>query len=166
MMKFIYITALLFLASCSGYNRLKPVSPFDVEKYYGTWHEVAKFDHNFERECKKVNLIYEPSGSGIDFFNECYDAEGVKIKDAYAKAYLQKQGVGKFSVYLFSLIYLEYKVLYVDEKYEYAIVTGVNFDYLWIISKLQKPNPEKINELIAKAKMMGFDTEKLVLNNI
>lgn len=161
---FYYSLLLLFLASCSKYNNLKPVTPFDVEKYYGTWHEVAKFDHTFEKECKKVDLTYEASGVGIDFFNECYDAHGHKIKDAYAKAYLRKDGIGEFSVYLFSIIYLDYKVLYVDPKYEYAMVTGMSFDYLWIISKLANPDPKKIDEMIAKAKELGFDTEKLIIN--
>ncbi len=29
------------------------VSPFDVQRYLGTWYEIARFDHPFERGWKK-----------------------------------------------------------------------------------------------------------------
>ena len=45
--------AALAITATAGCVRLptgvEPVSPFDAERYLGTWYEVARLDHGFER---------------------------------------------------------------------------------------------------------------------
>jgi apolipoprotein D and lipocalin family protein len=165
-MKFLISFLLALLTSCSASKKIKPVTNFDLTRYYGTWYEITKLDYSFERECAKARFIYLPPAhhSGMDITNECLDEEENIIKDAFAKAHVKKNNVAEFSVYLYSIIQLEYRVVYIDEKYEYAIIDGGNFDYYWIISKLKNPDMLKIESLISKAKMLGFDTANIIVN--
>ena len=57
-MKLHYILYLLSfaLASCSGkLVNVSPVTGFDSERYLGTWYEIARLDHTFERGLTDVS---------------------------------------------------------------------------------------------------------------
>lgn len=45
---------LLILGCTSIPDGLTPVSDFDVNCYLGIWHEIARFDHSFERGLTNV----------------------------------------------------------------------------------------------------------------
>jgi apolipoprotein D and lipocalin family protein len=50
MIKSILVFVWLLLSGCVGIpENIKPVTGFNVEKYLGTWHEIARLDHSFER---------------------------------------------------------------------------------------------------------------------
>ncbi|MBE0486076.1 lipocalin family protein, partial [Marinobacter sp.] len=43
-------TLLLFLTGCTGLPKgIEPVTGFDKDRYLGTWYEIARLDHSFER---------------------------------------------------------------------------------------------------------------------
>jgi apolipoprotein D and lipocalin family protein len=54
-------------------------------------------------------------------------------------------------------------VIALDTDYTWAMVCGNTRDYLWILAR--KPNLEEgvRQDLIEKAKNMGFDTDKLII---
>ena len=43
----------LSLAQTTQYNN-SPVSKLDLSRYLGTWYEIARFDHRFERGMDNV----------------------------------------------------------------------------------------------------------------
>jgi apolipoprotein D and lipocalin family protein len=40
------------------------VSPFDLQRYLGTWFEVARLDHRFERGLSRVSATYSLNADG------------------------------------------------------------------------------------------------------
>lgn len=36
-----------------------PVSGLEADRYLGTWYEIARLDHRFERDLKQVTATYE-----------------------------------------------------------------------------------------------------------
>ncbi|MFT7402421.1 MAG: apolipoprotein D and lipocalin family protein [Hydrogenophaga sp.] len=40
------------------------VSPFDLQRYLGTWFEVARLDHRFERGLSRVSATYSLNAGG------------------------------------------------------------------------------------------------------
>jgi apolipoprotein D and lipocalin family protein len=38
--------------------------PFELEKYLGTWYEIARFDHSFERDLQGVTATYSLRDDG------------------------------------------------------------------------------------------------------
>ncbi|MAJ27481.1 MAG: lipocalin, partial [Halieaceae bacterium] len=40
----------VLVVGCTGLpDDVEPVADFDPERYLGTWHEIARLDHSFER---------------------------------------------------------------------------------------------------------------------
>ncbi|TFG96224.1 MAG: lipocalin, partial [Calditrichales bacterium] len=58
-MKKMVNTVLLLLCGCVGIpDGITPVNEFNLEKYLGTWYEIARLDHSFERGLEKVTANY------------------------------------------------------------------------------------------------------------
>jgi len=60
-MKSLIIILLLFfvLAGCSGSpSGIQAVRNFDINQYQGTWYEIARLDHSFERGLDNVSALY------------------------------------------------------------------------------------------------------------
>jgi len=72
--KIICLVALLF-TSCVGVPEgLHPVQNFDVNRYLGTWYEIARLDHNFERGLNNISATYTlRDDGGIDVLNKGFD---------------------------------------------------------------------------------------------
>ena len=49
----------LLLFGCLGYpTNVAPVQGFELEKYLGTWYEIARFPHSFEKGLINVTAEY------------------------------------------------------------------------------------------------------------
>ncbi|WP_375581721.1 lipocalin family protein [Marinobacter adhaerens] len=47
------------MAGCTGLPEgIEPVSGFESDRYLGTWYEIARLDHSFERGLTNVRAEY------------------------------------------------------------------------------------------------------------
>ena len=76
-MRLVSILMLFLLTGCSGTpDGLTPVSGFDGQRYLGTWYEIARFDHRFERGLDKVTATYSlRDDGGINVINKGYNPD-------------------------------------------------------------------------------------------
>jgi len=67
----------LVLAGCTSVPEgIQSVRGFDLTRYLGTWHEIARLDHAFERGLTQVTATYRlRDDGGIDVLNRGYDPE-------------------------------------------------------------------------------------------
>ena len=64
-----------------------PVPSFDLARYMGTWYEIARYDHPFERGLAGVQARYELRPDGrIGVFNSGTDYRSGRCKRARGKA--------------------------------------------------------------------------------
>ena len=57
--KIALLLSALLLASCLGRpDGVSPVEQLDTQRYLGTWYEVARLDHSFERGLSNVTADY------------------------------------------------------------------------------------------------------------
>jgi apolipoprotein D and lipocalin family protein len=77
MPKKLTIFMLLFLAGCVGIPKnISPVTDFEVDRYLGTWYEIVRLDHSFERGLEKVTASYSYRDDGcIKVINRGFDPE-------------------------------------------------------------------------------------------
>lgn len=165
MNKFIIIFVLLFVGCVSMPDGLKPVEPFQVERYLGTWYEIARLDHSFERGLTRVSAQYSlrPDG-GVRVINRGYLATEGKWKNAEGKAYfVNRSDQGFLKVSFFGPFYGSYVIFELDQKdYAYALVCGPDKSYLWILARSPRLDEETKNRLIGRAATLGFDTDKMI----
>lgn len=165
MLKKIFLLVCVLLTACVGdADKYPTVTGFEVGRYLGTWYEIARFDHSFERDLDKVSADYSlREDGGLKVVNRGFDTKKQKWHEAIGKAYfVQAPDVARLKVSFFGPFYGAYNVIELDKKdYSYVLITGGK-DYLWILSRSPQLSPDVQAQLIAKAQSLGFDTSKLL----
>src|SRR6185503_15436733 len=130
MVSSLFITAMF---SCSTIpTGATAVTPFDKNKYLGTWYEIARLDFKYERNLSNTTATYSLNGDGtIKVDNKGYDTIQRKWKQSIGKAkFVGKENVAMLKVSFFGPFYSGYNVIAIDDEYKYALVAGKNLKYL------------------------------------
>lgn len=146
-------------------ENVKPVDNFNVHSYLGTWYEIARLDHSFERGLTRVSAEYAlREDGGLKVTNRGYSAKENRWKEAVGKAYfVEESSKGDLKVSFFGPFYGSYVIIDLDQdNYQYSLVCGPDRSYLWILSRTPTMQTEVKNRLIAKAAELGFDTSSLI----
>lgn len=157
----------LILSGCTGTPEgAHPVPQLDIQRYLGTWYEIARFDHRFERGLQCVTANYSLRDDGlIRVINRGRNADG-KWQQAEGKASpLATPPTGRLKVSFFGPFYSGYNILSLDEGYQYALVSGPNHGYLWVLSRTPTMPEDRYQMLLAMARDQGFDTDQLMRIN-
>jgi apolipoprotein D and lipocalin family protein len=154
------------LAGCvSVPSGIKPVTDFDVTRYLGTWYEIARLDHSFERGLTNVSATYaRRRDGGINVLNKGYDERSGRWKQAKGRAYFVGEPTTAFlKVSFFGPFYGSYVVMALDrDDYAHAMVCGPNRSYLWILARDRKLDQPTLDALVAQAEDLGFNTSELI----
>lgn len=166
MLKNLTVLFALLLAGCAGMpENVRPVDNFRLDDYLGKWYEIARLDHSFERGLSRVSAEYTlRDDGGVKVVNRGYSAKEGKWKDVEGKAFfVQNPDQGYLKVSFFGPFYGSYIVFELDhEQYQYALVSGPNTSYLWILARTPKLSDDIRDELVKKAAARGFDTNALI----
>ena len=170
-MKNVFSIALIsaILSGCTGIpNGVKAIDGFEINRYLGTWYEVARLDHRFERGLTKISATYTlRTDGGVKVINKGWNQADGKWEQAEGKAYFVGQpGNGRLKVSFFGPFYGGYNIIALDKKdYAYSMVTGPDRSYFWILSRTPQLPKETLEALIENAKQLGFATDKLIFVN-
>ena len=158
---------LVLLGGCLGYpSKVSPVEKFELDRYLGTWYEIARLDHSFERGLEKVSAEYSMrEGGGVLVKNRGYSPAEKTWKEADGKAFFVKEpDVGYLKVSFFGPFYGSYVIFELDEKdYQYSFVCGPDESYLWFLSRTPTVSKDLLSRFKERAKALGFRSEDLIL---
>ena len=156
----------LLLTGCVGApNNVQPVKNFELQRYLGTWYEIARLDHSFERDLQQVTATYSlRDDGGVRVVNKGFNPKKNKWKEAIGKAYfVGDSDIGQLKVSFFGPFYGGYNIIELDKvNYQYALVCGPNLSYLWILARRPELSKSIVDRLVAKANSLGFATEQLI----
>ena len=169
-MRLTLFALILLLSACMGVpDNVKVVERVNASQYLGTWYEIARLDHSFERGLENITATYSlKDDGGIKVLNRGFNVAKNEWKEAEGKAYFvdapnaDKSNTGKLKVSFFGPFYGAYNIIALDANYQHVMICGPDKSYLWILSHTpQLAEPIK-QELIAKAKAYGFATDTLI----
>ncbi|MBY5945404.1 lipocalin family protein [Photobacterium rosenbergii] len=163
--RLISVGLLVVMAGCTGMPKsVKPVSPFSVDKYLGTWYEIARLDHSFERGLSDVSAIYSLNDDGsIKVTNRGFDTKDQEWQQADGRAvFVDDENKGHLKVSFFGPFYSSYVVFFLEPDYSVALVSGFNTDYLWLLARDPELDKAQISRYVAIAQKAGFETDKLI----
>jgi apolipoprotein D and lipocalin family protein len=161
----LFVMIFMITACVAIPDGIKPVTDFDIDRYLGTWYEIARLDHKFERNLTHVTAEYHLlDRQGLRVINEGYNSEDDRWERAVGKAYfIDEPDVGRLKVSFFGPFYSAYNIIALDkEDYNYAMVTGPDRSYLWILARTPDLDRDIITKLVKKAESLGFKTEELI----
>ena len=147
-----------------GLPELKTVAHVDLQRYLGTWYDIASFPQRFQAGCTGTTATYSMRDDGlIDVFNRCRkgsldgpedSAKGrARVADGTTNARLEVSFFGPF--------WADYWVIDLGADYEYAVVGHPSRDYLWILSRTPKLAPEVYDGIVARLQTQGYETARL-----
>ena len=156
---------LVDMAACKpASNRKKidqtTVQVFDLQRYFGLWYEIGRYQNSFERDLVGVTATYSPKENGkVEVLNQGYFKElKGKLKSAKGKAKLTGQ-TGKLKVSFFLNFYADYNVLELDQQdYQWALIGSSSSGYLWILSRVPVMREDLYRDILRKAEVRGYDT--------
>lgn len=144
---------------------LESVKNFRLSKYLGTWYEIARLPHRFEKGLENVTAHYALREDGyVQVTNRGYNPKKQRQSEAKGKAKFAHgdSNRGHLKVSFLGPFYANYVIFYLEEDYSIALVCGSSKKYLWILSRSPKLPLEKLQQYVDMAKAKGFDTEKLI----
>lgn len=160
------LLTLFSLAGCSFAppQGVEVVQPFDLQRYLGTWYEIARLDHSFERNLDNVSAVYSlrPDGD-VKVLNSGYTMDEGKRKEAIGRAkFIGSPDVASLKVSFFGPFYGGYHVVELDEDYRWALVLGPDTNYLWILARDKHLPDEVLEQLVQRISELGVDPASLI----
>lgn len=136
------------------------VTDFDLTRFLGSWYEIARYNHRFERglDQTKANYVLRKDGK-IDVLNtgikngKPFEAKGV-AKTTDTPALLRVSFWGPF--------YSDYRIMLIDPDYQYTLIGSGSDKYLWILSRSPQISDETKARILADAKRRGYRTDELI----
>lgn len=168
----IWLACLFVLGGCAGSTQPPPgTAEVDLQRYQGTWYELARKPMFFQRHCVQSEAHYrlQPDAS-LAVTNRCLTADG-EWEQATGRAEAQVPGRtdklwvrfdNTFTRIFPGLAKGNYWVLYVDDGYQTALVGNPNREYLWLLSR-QPVVPDTVRaHLLELAHERGYQTDDLI----
>lgn len=152
-------------AQNSSFKNQSTVKTLDIKRFMGTWYEIARFPHRFEKNLVGVTANYTLlPNKKIKVLNQGYlhQLDGT-LKQAIGKGkILNPAEPGKLKVSFFLFFYADYFVLELDEKeYQYALIGSSSPKYLWILCRKPSLDDAIYQKLLDSAKKRGYATANL-----
>jgi apolipoprotein D and lipocalin family protein len=167
-------TALLLAGCSSSASQLaapQTVAQVDLQRYQGTWYELARLPMFFQRNCAQSQADYQLQADGsIAVLNSCLKLNGERLQ-ATGQAVAQQPGeTAKLWVRFdnwFSRLFPDltrgaYWVLYLDQGYQVALVGNPDRQFLWLLSRTPQVSLQTREQLLAVARQRGYDTAGLI----
>ena len=162
----IMLAILVFSVTCSASDtdHIPVVTEFDVSRFLGTWYEIIRSDHRFERGLSHVTATYLEKGpERITVINRGFNDQKSKWKESTARGYLNPESTsGEFAVSFFWPFKARYRIIELDPEYQYAVVTSNSLDYFWILSRRMTMDEALIDEILQRAQKWGFKTDQFI----
>jgi apolipoprotein D and lipocalin family protein len=164
----LWLALLCAACSCKSQDAMidkTVIKNLDIEKYLGTWYEIARYDHRFERGLAGVTATYSTREDGkIKVVNAGYKGSlNGERSEAVGKAKIPDPGTpSKLKVSFFWFFYGDYYVMELDEQYRWAVIGSSSDKYLWILSRAPQMDEVLYNDLLNRLTGRGYDVSKLL----
>ncbi len=143
---------------------LEAVSEVDLERYLGTWYEIASYPQRFQEGCTGTTATYTLRSDGeIDVLNKCRKGslDGPEdVAEGRARV-VDRETNAKLEVSFFGPFWGDYWIIDLDPDYKYAVVGHPSRDYLWILSRTPTLDDATYAGILSRLEEKGYPLEPL-----
>jgi len=160
-----FIIAFMIFNSCYSQKVPSVEAIVDLNRYTGTWYEIARLPNSFERKLKCISANYTLRDDGkITVLNKGHlITDPQKINTARGIAWVpDKNSPAKLKVRFFWPFSGNYWIMYLDKDYRYVLVGDPSLKYLWILSRAKKMDEATYLMLLQKAIDNGYDISSII----
>jgi len=147
-------------------TNVKVVPYVDLDRYLGTWFEIAKLPTPFENSCYNVTAEYSKNEDGsIKVKNSCNKKSvngPLEVVEGRATV-ADKESNAKLKVEFLWPFEGDCWILDIGDNYDYALVGEPSQKYLWILSRTPRLDDILFERLLLIASQNGYKTNELIL---
>lgn len=165
-----------FVAACvyslAAVADVRPVEKLDIDRYLGTWIEIAAIPQFFQRKCvrdsKATYSLAEASLIRVE--NTCTRVDGGReLVEGRARRVVADEPA-KLEVTFFEL-FGEYRfwvsggywIIALDPNYQWAVVGHPSRRFGWVLARERRLSPVALAEVIGRIKSQGYDACEFVM---
>lgn len=145
---------------------LQTVEYVDLDRYAGTWYEIARYPASFQEGCVAVTAEYAKRDDGrIDVVNRCLDGslEGPERSVEGVARLADTETNARLKVTFFWPFEGDYYIIDLDDQYQWAVVGEPKRKYLWILSRTPTMPPALYDSIVARLPARNYDPARLQL---
>jgi apolipoprotein D and lipocalin family protein len=170
----VFVLAIALASSATAQEApVQTIASLDVNRYVGTWYEIAKYPNRFQKQCAshtRAQYLTNADGS-LQVINRCVTREGQTL-EAIGQAHqvggasspkLQVRFAPAWLSWL-PWVWGDYWVIDLDKDYQLAAVSDAKREYLWVLSRHKQVDAKTYQALLARIAAQGFDIQKLELS--
>lgn len=151
-------------ATVSPLPALKTVAQVDIQRYLGTWYEIATIPAWFEKDLVAVTATYSLRPDG----NLRVVNQGRKLtldgplQRAEGRAWIADgQDASRLKVSFFLWFAGNYWIIELDPDYRYVVVGDPTREYLWILARTPRIDDALYQDLLRRIAAHGYDLTRI-----
>lgn len=169
---FLAFLAVGSVAMAGSTRALEVVPEVDLNRYAGTWYEIARLPNWFQKKCggdvtatytvlddrdiKVVNRCRKENGQMTEVEGRAKrasdDEPSTKLKVRFAPAFLS----------FLPFVWGDYWIIALASDYSYAVVGEPARKYMWILSRTPAMDETTFQGILGQVKGKGYDLTRLI----
>ena len=172
---FMFLVALAVVGNAQDGSKqpLKVVPEVDLNRYMGTWYEIARLPNSFQNKCVgDVTATYTLMDDGdIMVVNRCQKENGEfseakgrakRASDDEPNSKLKVRFAPAFLSFL-PFVWGDYWLIILSPDYTYAVIGEPDRKYLWILSRTPSMDEITLQGILEQVRQKGYDLAGLVI---
>lgn len=151
---------LLALTGCAQAPDAPPmptVASVDLQRYLGTWYEIASVPNRFQAMCvSDTQARYQRDGDDVQVLNSCRQADGSTTTAQGVAKVVAGSGNAKLRVSFFRPFYGDYWVLALADDYRWVLVGEPSRRYGWLLARTPTLSVADREAALARAQALGY----------
>lgn len=164
---FFALCSSVLLAGCATSAAPPPIRTMeyvDLDRWSGEWFVLASIPTVLEQDAFNAVEIYDKPDNGVvqTTFRFNKGALDGDVKEYRPKGFVTEgSGGAVWGMQFVWPIKAEYRILYVDEDYEFSIVGRSKRDFVWIMARDADVNEAEFQRLLNIVEQEGYDLAKI-----
>lgn len=143
---------------------VRPLEPFDLQRYLGRWYELARLDAGASRGLTDTSIEFSQSPHGqVQALHRGFDPQAWQWR--HARASVRPAGrpdVGYLKISFIWPATASHVVVAADDDYRHAVACGHNREQLWLLARSPQVKSVVRAALLEQARVAGFDVDSLL----
>ena len=176
------LSIIIGLASATAVSAQDTASPalnvvpsVDLNRYTGTWYEIARLPNQYQNDCAgDVTATYTLLEDGeIKVINSCRREDGTTMRvEGRAKRASEEEPNSKLKVRFapsflsfLPFVWGDYWIVELDSAYRYAVIGEPDRKYLWLLARTPELEQAELKEILSRTEQQGYDLSSLIFTD-
>lgn len=153
-------------------KELKVVPEVDLQRYMGTWYEIARLTFKYQSQCiSDVTATYSLLEDGkVQVINRCRDENGELSEAVGVARRATRDGPNSKLEVRFApawlswlpMVWGDYWIMVLAPDYSYVAIGGPDRKYMWVLSRTASMDEAVLQQILEQVKGNGYDITGLI----